>query len=301
VDPTYRRGLIHALAAFVLWGVAPAYFKLIQQVPPDEIIAHRIVWSSVLMVLVLGLGRRFVGWRWLREHPRVVATLALTALLISTNWLTFVYAVNSGRMLDASLGYYINPLINVLLAVLFLGERLRPLQIAAVALAFLGVAWQVVQLGYLPWISLVLAVSFGFYGLLRKQVALDALNGLGVETALVAPLALLYFAQLWAQGTAQFGHVSLSLDALLIAAGVVTTIPLALYAAGAQRLPYTTIGFLQYISPSLGIVLAVTFYGEHFGTARAITFGLIWLGLALFSWDALRARRTAPVPAPPIE
>jgi len=190
LDPNHRRGLFYALSAFVLWGVAPAYFKLVQQVPPAEIIVHRILWSGVLMALVLGLSRRFVGWRHLRDNPRLLATLALTSLLICANWLTFVYAVNSGRMLDASLGYYINPLINVLLAVAFLGERLRPLQIAAVALATLGVAYQVVELGRLPWISLVLALSFGFYGLLRKRVALDALNGLGVETALVTPLAL---------------------------------------------------------------------------------------------------------------
>jgi len=289
LDPNHRRGLFYALSAFVLWGVAPAYFKLVQQVPPAEIIVHRILWSGVLMALVLGLSRRFVGWRHLRDNPRLLATLALTSLLICANWLTFVYAVNSGRMLDASLGYYINPLINVLLAVAFLGERLRPLQIAAVALATLGVAYQVVELGRLPWISLVLALSFGFYGLLRKRVALDALNGLGVETALVTPLALGYLAWLWSQGNAQFAHVSAGLDALLIAAGIVTTVPLALFAAGAQRLPYTTIGFLQYLSPSIGIVLAVACYGEHFGATRAVTFGLIWAGLALFSWDAWRA------------
>lgn len=297
MDPNYRRGLIYALAAFVLWGVAPAYFKLIQQVPPAEIIVHRILWSCLLMALVLGLSRRFVGWHRLREQPRTVATLALTALLISGNWLVFVYAVNSGRMLDASLGYYINPLINVLLAVLFLGERLRPLQSAAVLLALLGVAYQVYELGRLPWIALVLAFSFGFYGLLRKRVPLDALNGLGVETALVAPLALIYFALLWQQGTLQFGHVSLRLDLLLAAAGVVTTIPLALFAAGAQRLPYTTIGFLQYLSPSIGMVLAVAFYGEHFSAGHAVTFGLIWTGLALFSLDAWsQARRNRVVP-----
>ncbi|HVH34293.1 MAG TPA: EamA family transporter RarD [Tahibacter sp.] len=289
MDTTHRRGLIYALSAFVLWGVAPAYFKLVQQVPPAEIIVHRILWSGLLMALVLGVSRRFVGWRHLRDNPRLLATLALTSLLICGNWLTFVYAVNSGRMLDASLGYYINPLINVLLAVAFLGERLRPLQIAAVVLATLGVTYQVIELGRLPWISLILALSFGFYGLLRKRVALDALNGLGVETALVTPLALGYFIWLWSQGNAQFAHVSAGLDALLIAAGIVTTVPLALFAAGAQRLPYTTIGFLQYLSPSIGIVLAVVFYGEHFGATRAVTFGLIWAGLVLFSWDAWRA------------
>ncbi|GMV30150.1 MAG: permease [Rhodanobacteraceae bacterium] len=298
MDPVYRRGLIYALAAFVLWGVAPAYFKLIQQVPPAEIIVHRILWSGVLMVLVLSVTRRFVGWRHFRDNPRVLGTLVLTSLLISGNWLTFVYAVNSGRMLDASLGYYINPLINVLLAVLFLGERLRPLQLAAVALAALGVGYQVYELGHLPWISLVLAFSFGFYGLLRKRVPLDALNGLGIETLLVSPLALLYFVHLWNGGQAQFLHVSRGLDLLLMAAGIVTTIPLALFAAGAQRLSYTTIGFLQYISPSIGIVLAVGFYGEHFGHARAVTFTLIWLGLALFSADAWRERKRGQTHAP---
>lgn len=288
-----NKGLLYALGAFVLWGIAPAYFKLIQSVPATEIIVHRIIWSSLLMALVLLLTRRFVGWRYYRENPRILATLALTSLLISGNWLVFVYAVNSGHMLDASLGYYINPIINVLLAVLFLGERLRRLQLIAVLLACIGVAYQIIELGRLPWISLVLALSFGFYGLLRRRVPLDALNGLAVETALVTPLALIFLFQLWHGGTAQFAHVSWQLDALLMAAGIVTTIPLALYAAGAQRLPYTTLGFLQYISPSLGIVLAVTFYGEHFGSARAVTFGLIWAGLALFSWDAWRTHRAA--------
>lgn len=289
MDPNFRRGLFYALGAFVLWGVAPAYFKLIQQVPAAEIIVHRVIWSAVLIALVLLLSRRFVGWRHYRDNPRLLATLALSSSLITANWLIFVFAVNSGHLLDASLGYYINPIINVLLAVLFLGERLRPLQLAAVLLACLGVAYQVYELGRLPWVSLVLALTFGFYGLLRKRVLLDALNGLGVETALMVPLALAYLVYLWASGTAQFGHVSLRLDLLLVAAGVVTTVPLALFAAGAQRLPYTTIGFLQYISPSLAIVLAVGVYGEHFGQARAVTFGLIWLGLLLFSWDAWRA------------
>jgi chloramphenicol-sensitive protein RarD len=293
VNSTYGRGLVYAVAAFVLWGIAPAYFKLIQQVPASEIIVHRVIWSGVLMALVLWLSRRFVGWRHYRDNPRVLATLALSSALITGNWLTFVYAVNSGHMLDASLGYYINPIINVLLAVLFLGERLRTLQLIAVLLACIGVGYQVYELGRLPWISLVLALSFGVYGLLRKQVAMDALNGLGVETVLMAPVALIYFIVLWTSGEAQFGHVSLSLDLLLAAAGIVTTIPLALYAAGARLLPYTTIGFLQYISPSLAMLLAVFFYGEHFGRAHAITFGLIWLGLALFSWDAWRQRRGA--------
>ncbi|MCQ4164195.1 EamA family transporter RarD [Tahibacter harae] len=295
MDPNYRRGLFYALGAFVLWGVAPAYFKLIQQVPAAEIIVHRVIWSAVLIALVLLLSRRFVGWRHYRDNPRLLATLALSSSLITANWLIFVFAVNSGHLLDASLGYYINPIINVLLAVLFLGERLRLLQLAAVLLACLGVAYQVYELGRLPWVSLALALTFGFYGLLRKRVLLDALNGLGVETALMVPLALAYLVYLWSSGTAQFGHVSLRLDLLLMAAGVVTTIPLALFAAGAQRLPYTTIGFLQYISPSLAIVLAVGFYGEHFGQARAITFGLIWLGLLLFSWDAWRAQKAPAV------
>ncbi|MBI2380290.1 MAG: EamA family transporter RarD [Gammaproteobacteria bacterium] len=293
LSQTTRQGLIYAVSAFVLWGIAPAYFKLIQSVPPTEIIAHRVLWSCLVMVLVLGLSKRFVGFGFLRDNPRILATMALSSALITGNWLTFVYAVNSGHMLDASLGYYINPLINVLLAVLFLGERLRPLQLMAVLLACLGVAYQVWELGRLPWISLVLAFSFGFYGLLRKRVNLDALNGLGVETALMAPLALLYFASLWQDGAARFGHVSWQLDALLAAAGVVTTVPLALYAAGARQLSFTTVGFLQYIGPSLSMILAVSFYGEHFDHARAVTFGFIWAGLGLFSWDALRMRQGA--------
>lgn len=285
-----RQGLIYAITAFVIWGVAPAYFKLVASVPPAEIIVHRILWSTVVMALVLSATRRFVGFGFLRANPKIVGTLFLTAALITTNWLTFVYAINSNHMLDASLGYYINPLVNVLLAVLFLGERLRPLQLVAVALAIMGVGYQVVELGRLPWISLVLAFSFGFYGLLRKKVALDALNGLAVETALAAPFALIYFGSLWHSGAAHFGQGGGGLEMLLMLAGIVTTVPLALYAAGARQLSFTTIGFLQYIGPSISMLLAVFVYGEHFSTTRAVTFGFIWAGLALFSIDALRAR-----------
>lgn len=286
-----RTGLLQALAAFLIWGIAPAYFKLIQSVPPTEIIVHRVLWSTVVIALALAATRRFVGFGFFRANPRILGTLILTAALISSNWLVFVYAINTGHILDASLGYYINPLINVLLAVVFLGERLRIMQLCAVALALLGVVWQVVELGRLPWISLFLAFTFGFYGLLRKRVAMDALNGLFIETLLAAPVALIYFVWLWQAGAAQFAHVSWRLDLLLMAAGVVTTVPLALYAAGAQRLTFTTIGFMQYIGPSLSMLLAVFVYGEHFGHARAVTFGFIWAGLALFSWDALRNRR----------
>lgn len=285
-----RQGLAYAITAFVIWGIAPAYFKLVASVPPTEIIVHRILWSTLVMALVLSATRRFVGFGFLRANPKILATLFLSAALITTNWLTFVYAVNSDHMLDASLGYYINPLINVLLAVLFLGERLRPLQLLAVALAIAGVGYQVVELGRLPWISLVLAFSFGFYGLLRKKVALDALNGLAVETALAAPFALAYFGFLWHGGTAHFGQGGGGLELLLMLAGIVTTVPLALYAAGARQLSFTTVGFLQYIGPSISMLLAVFAYGEHFSTTRAVTFGFIWAGLALFSIDALRAR-----------
>lgn len=286
-----KHGLYYALAAFVLWGIAPVYFKLIASVPASEIIGHRILWSTLVVTLMLAASRRFVGFGHLFARPKLLATLLLTSALITSNWLTFVYAVITGHMLDASLGYYINPLMNVLLAVIFLGERLRPLQMAAVALAGLGVAWQVFEMGRLPWISLMLATSFGFYGLLRKKAPLDALNGLAVETTIAAPFALVFLGYLGSQGQLQFGHVSRHLDLLLMASGIVTTVPLALYAAGAQRLSFTSLGFLQYLSPSLAMLLAVFFYGEHFDHTRAITFGFIWGGLALFSLDALRNRR----------
>ncbi|MEW5888895.1 MAG: EamA family transporter RarD [Pseudomonadota bacterium] len=286
-----RTGALYAGAAYLLWGAFPLYFKAVKHVSALEIIVHRVLWSALFVALLLAATRRFIGFKALARQPRLVGTLCLTTALVTTNWLIFVWAVNAGRVLETSLGYFINPLVSMLLGFLFLGERLRPAQRLAVGLAALGVANQLWQLGVVPWVPLALAASFGGYGLLRKRLRLDAMNGLFIETLLAAPVALGYLAWIWRQDTVAFGHGDPSTDFLLVLAGPITAIPLMLFAAGAQRLSLSTLGFLQYIVPTLTLVLAVYVFGESFGRAQFVTFGLIWLGLALYSFDLWRTLR----------
>lgn len=287
-----KRGAAAAVAAFLIWGLAPLYFKAVGSVPPFEIVAHRVLWSLVFLAALLAFWRGFEGlWR-LRRDPRLVALLALTSLLTGSNWLVFVWAISVDRLLEASLGYFINPLVNMLLGAVFLGERLRPLQRVAVALAVLGVAARVGQVGSLPWIALFLAGTFGLYGLLRKRAPVDAINGLFVETALTAPLALAWLAWQSRSGQLHFG-TELATDLLMPLAGVLTAVPLMLFAFAAQRLPLSALGFLQYLAPSLNFLLAVFVFGEPFGAGQLLAFALIWAGLALYSVDLVRASRGA--------
>lgn len=278
------------MAAFGWWGLAPIYFKAVSTVPALEVVAHRVVWSAALLVVIVVMRQ---GWRvvW-GEFSNLgrVGFYALTAVLLSTNWLVFIWAVQNDRLLEASLGYYINPLVNVLLGVLFLKERLNTMQRAAVLLATLAVAYQVVGYGRLPWVSLTLAFSFGFYGLLRKRGGFDPLRGLLVETLVMMPLALGFIAFLWHQGSGAIAHRGLPMDGLLILSGVVTTVPLVLFLEGANRIRLSTLGLMQYATPTLHFLLAVMAYGEAFTMAHAITFGLIWMALGLYSYDAYRAR-----------
>jgi chloramphenicol-sensitive protein RarD len=284
------RGLVYALAAYLAWGFLPLYFKALKSVPAPEILAHRVVWSVALLAGFVVLRRRtgaFVDA--LRPGRRGV--LVATTLLIAANWLIYIWAVNAGRVLEASLGYFINPLVNVVLGVAFLGETLAPRQRVAVALAALGVLSLVVQLGTLPWISLALALSFGLYGLLRKRARIDAVGGLLAETALLAPVALAFLLLRGSAGTGAFGGTA-GTTALLVSAGAVTAIPLVWFALGVQRLRLSTIGLVQYVAPTGQFLLAVALYHEPFRRAHAVAFGCIWASLALYSWDALaRARR----------
>ena len=292
-----RQGIIYALCAYTLWGIAPVYFKLIAEVPAAEILTHRIIWSCALLVILVLLGRQWSKVRAVLRKPRVLMTLALTGAVVGGNWLLFIWAINNGHMLDASLGYYINPLFNVLLGMVFLGEKLRRLQWWAVGLAFIGVAVQLIAFGSLPWIALVLASSFAFYGLIRKKLALDALTGLLLETLILLPPAAIY---LWGIADSPTSHLtdnSLSLNLMLIAAGAVTTAPLLCFTAAATRLKFSTLGFFQYIGPSLMFILAVTLYGEALRTDKLITFACIWSALVLFSLDGLRSGRRPPQPA----
>ncbi len=283
-----RDGITAALGAYVIWGLVPIFFKQLASVPALEIIAHRVVWS-LLLVGALLIVRQGLGAVWnAARNPRTLARAALAAALVMTNWLVFVWAVNAGRILETSLGYFITPLVSIVLAVLVLGERLRPRQWIAVALAFAGVAIEGWRVGGLPWVSLVLAATFGSYGLLRKQLPVDAAGGLLLETACATPIALVYL--LWLGKAGNFG-ADTPTSLLLIASGVVTAVPLLLFAIGARRLPLATMGFLQYLAPSLTFLVAIFLYGEPMNLARLFAFAAIWAGLALYTTDMLLQRR----------
>ncbi|NMM37712.1 MAG: EamA family transporter RarD [Glaciimonas sp.] len=290
-----RSGMFFAATAYVLWGLFPLYFKLLQSIPAQQILMHRIIWSLAFVLVVLAWRRQ---WRWLYKvvrQPKVLLGFGVSALLLSTNWLIYIWAVNSGRVVDASLGYFITPLVNVLLGYLLLKERLRPLQWVAIALAAAGVAWLTWQSGQLPWIGLMLAATFGTYGLLRKTAALGPLEGLTLETLLLVPLALAYLALLSSQDQNAFHSAPAATRWLLAAAGPITAIPLLLFAAGARQIPLSTLGFLQYLAPTLQLLIGVWLYHEPFSGARLIGFVTIWAALAIYSaeglWQAHRSRQ----------
>ncbi|MGC1330377.1 EamA family transporter RarD [Pseudomonas sp.] len=282
-----RRGYLLGLTAYICWGLFPLYFKAIEAVPAVEIIVSRVLWSALFGSLLLAAWKHPGWWRDLRDNPRRLAILAGSGTLIAANWLIYVWAVNNGRMVEASLGYYINPLVNVLLGMLVLGERLRRLQWLAVGLAAAGVAQQVWQVGSLPWVSLALALTFGFYGLIRKQAPVAALPGLVVETWLLVPLALAWLACNPSVPSAQ-PDFWLTTDGLwLLAAGPITLVPLVSFNAAARHLPYTTLGFLQYLAPTLVLLLAVFKYHEPLSANALVAFSFIWAGLAIYSLDAV--------------
>lgn len=285
-----RDGVAAALAAYLIWGLVPIFFKQIAHVPALEIIAHRIVWSLGLVAALLLFTRGFGAVRETMRSPRRLARVALGAALVMSNWFVFVWAVNAGRILETSLGYFIGPLLNVALGIVLLGERLRPLQAAALLLAALGVANEAWRVGHIPIVSLTLAITFGLYALLRKQLPLDAASGLFVETAVATPFAAAWLLWLAAQGQGAFGETTAT-DGLLVASGLVTALPLLLFAIGARRLRLTTMGFLQYLAPSMTFLLAVLIYDEPMSLARGETFAAIWAGLVLYSIDVLRASR----------
>jgi len=290
-------GIAYAILAFAAWGLFPLYFRRIASVPPLEVVLHRSVWSLLFVLMLLAALRRFSWLRPVLAEPRRLGLFALSAALLSGNWLVYVYAVHSGQVVEASLGYFINPIVNVLLGVLVLHERLERVQWAAVALAAAGVLWLTLLHGRLPWIALVLAVSFGLYGLMRKTASLGALEGLALETMLLAPLVLP--ALLWwtLGGSGAMARGDLALDAWLVIGGPLTALPLLLFAAGARRLPLATIGLLQYLSPTIQLALGVWVFHEPFDRARLAGFALIWAALLLYSLDGWRRRRESVAPA----
>jgi len=283
-------GLLAGVAAFLIWGLAPIYFNQLQGIPAAEILAHRSIWSLGLALLImLLLGKLPDLVRTLRNGKKM-RTLALTTALIGGNWLVFIWAINNGHLLESSLGYYINPLINIVLGVLFLGERLRRLQWLAVALAVMGIVHELWQFGRIPVIALFLACSFALYGLARKRAPVESLTGLAIETLYMLPVALIYL--LWsASPTSNLIHNGWELNSLLILAGPVTLVPLLLFTIAARRLNLSTVGFLQYIGPSLMLVVATQILGEPFGEDKLTTFMFVWLGLAIYSIDALAQKR----------
>nr|WP_314985454.1 EamA family transporter RarD [uncultured Pantoea sp.] len=282
-----RQGVGFALGAYFIWGIAPAYFKLIKQVPATEIMTHRVIWSALFMLLLITLSRSWPGVRSVLRQPKKVLMLALTAVTVGGNWLLFIWAVNNQHMLEASLGYFINPLINVVFGMLFLRERFRRLQWLAVLLATVGVLVQLWQFGSLPIIALGLALSFALYGLMRKKIQVDAQSGMLIETLWLFPLAAIYLFGFADSATSHLSANPLSLNLKLIAAGIVTTIPLMLFAAACSRLRLSTVGFFQYLGPTLMFVLAVVFYGETITPDKLVTFAFIWLALLVFVCDAV--------------
>lgn len=287
-----RAGFLLGLGAYILWGVLPLYFKALANVLPTELVAHRILWSLIFLAVLAVWWKRLKDIRAALATPRLVLILALTAGLIGINWLIYIWAVLNGHVLEASLGYYLNPLVNVLLGVLLLKERLSRVQTGAVCLAGAGVAILAFGGAGALWISLSLAASFALYGFVRKIAPVEALEGLSVETILLAPIALAWVLWLQETGRGSFG-VDARTDILLILSGAATAIPLLLFTAAAKRLPYSTLGFLQYIAPSLQFLLAVLVFGEELTTAHIVCFGLIWIALALFVAEGARIGRAS--------
>ncbi|GAB4448463.1 MAG: EamA family transporter RarD [Anaerolineae bacterium] len=286
-----NRGLFYAIAAYSLWGLLPLYWKALQSVPATQIVAHRMVWSLVFLGVLLALRRR---WAWLpaaMSQPRTLLLVFLSGCILAVNWLTYVWAVNSGYVVETSLGYFINPLLSVFLGVIFLRERLRVAQWLAIGLALLGVLYLTVAYGSFPWIALTLALTFGLYGLLKKVTALGALEGLSLETALLFGPALAYLLWLEWQGRGAFGHTGGHTGLLLALTGVATGLPLLLFGAAARRIPLSLVGILQYIAPTLQFLLGVFLYHEPFTASRLVGFSLIWAALVLYTVEGLATHR----------
>lgn len=283
-----RKGIIYAAACYSAWGLFPIYFKALQNIPSIEILLHRMVWALVFLLLVLSVRKQ---WAWLDDvfrQPKLLAGFAASAVLLSANWFLYIWAINSDRIVDASLGYFMTPLVNVFLGFVLLKERLRTVQWLAITCAGLGVLWLSVQTGHPPWIALILASTFGMYGLLRKTAALGALEGLSLETMILFPFALAYLGYLALHGQSVFLQATTSTQILLLAAGPITAVPLLMFAAAARRIPLATLGLMQYISPTIQLLIGVWLYHEQFSQERLLGFLGIWSGLLIYSVDSLR-------------
>ena len=291
-------GVVSAALAFVWWGLFPLYFRIVTGVAPVEVLAHRVAWCLIFLLAVLGVRRQ---WSWLPQvlrDPKALAAFAASAFLIAVNWMTYIWSVSNDHVIDASLGYFITPLFNVLLGYTLLHERPRRVQWMALGIAAFGVVWLTAQTGRLPWIALVLGISFAAYGILRKVAVLGPLEGLTLETIVLAPFALLAIAFWWQQETGSFPAAEISTNLWLIALGPITAVPLLLFAAGARRVSMTTLGLLQYIGPTIQLAVGVWAFNEPFGRERALGFGCIWLALVIYTLDGWRiSRRATPAVA----
>jgi chloramphenicol-sensitive protein RarD len=289
-DKSLKAGVIFALAAYCMWGIAPLYFKLLVSVPAIEIVMHRIVWSVLVLCVLLLLRGKFTQVIVAARDPKILRVLLVTGLLLAANWLLFIWAVNNDHLLDASLGYFILPLFNILLARLFLQEHLTRLQKIAVVVALCGVVILIISYGEVPWIALTLATTFSIYGLLRKKVAVDSMPGLLIESAMMLPFAVGYWLVMQPVNSNLLSN-SLDFNIILILSGVVTTAPLLCFTAAARRIRYSTLGFFQYIGPSIMFILSVMYFQEPLDSAKILTFTFVWLALLIFVFDSLRTYR----------
>jgi chloramphenicol-sensitive protein RarD len=288
-----NKGILAGIGAYILWGLFPIYWRLLEGVPAIEILAHRMVWSLLFVAVILTMQK---DWHWLGEalhNHKTLLTYTLAAILLSINWFTYIWAVNAGYVIEASLGYFINPLVNFLMGVIFLGEKLRLGQVAEVILAGLGVVYLTVSYGSLPWISLVLAFTFGMYGLIKKTAPLESMHGFSLETLVLFLPALVYLLYREATGVGAFAHQGSGVTLLLIMAGPVTSIPLLMFGYAARRIPLSMLGFIQYIAPTLQFLLGVFIYTEPFPPARLVGFSIIWLALLVYSLEGVFFNRKA--------
>ena len=289
----YKQGIFFGLAAYVLWGILPVYWKALELVSPFEILSSRFMWSCVFVFLLIIFQKKWPLFskevKQVFSNVKTGAAMVAAGITISFNWGTFIWAVNNGHIVETSMGYYINPLVSILFAVVFLHERLDKMQLAAITCAFIGVASMVYSFGKIPWVSLTLAFTFALYGLLKKILPVSALTSIMLETLLITPLALVYEYSLWQQGVSFYASGNLQVIMMLTGAGVVTAIPLLLFTAGARLLPLKIIGFLQYISPTLTLLIGVFVYNEAFTAAHLLAFGWIWAALLLFIVSQLRS------------
>ncbi|MRX72914.1 EamA family transporter RarD [Bacillus lacus] len=286
----YKSGIVFTALSYLLWGILPVYWKLVETVPADEILAHRILWSFIFMLILITFTRQWTPFisilYQMKKRPLLIVSLCVSSLLISTNWFVYIWAVNNAHMVDASLGYYINPLVSVLLGMIFLKEKLNLWQQSSFLLAGAGVLITTIHYGIFPWVAVILALSFGLYGLTKKVTKLNSTIGLTFETMAVLPAAIIYLA--FAGGASSFADWDSMTMLLLVGAGVVTAVPLLLFASGAQRIPLFMVGILQYIAPTITLFLGVIIYGEPFSAVELVTFILIWSALLLFTFSQSR-------------